>query len=226
MLIKHSITLSGLMLLVVSTGLSAQTVALSGRVLAQDTQGSLAQVAITATALTKPISVIQTTTGPDGMFTIQAKSGLYYQLCSAATGNYAESCRFSKPVTVQASSGMATVQMTAPTGIRIRVRILDPAGLLNSDTSLQNPLHLHVFAGNEITRVHFPLQLEPSSSVSNAYEAAVVIPTSMPWNVAMFCVRAQLLDSNGNAYQSNTAIPRPSDYGDNEFLAVYTLRAN
>ena len=107
----------------------------------------------------------------------------------------------------------------------MRVRILDPDGLVSSPSSLQNPLLLHVFAGNSITQVHFPLQLEPSSSISGAYEAAVVIPTSMQWNVAMSSVQAMLFDSTGNAYQPNTAIPRPGDYGGNEFLAIYTLRA-
>lgn len=51
----------------------------------------------------------------------------------------------------------------------MRVRILDPGGLLSSVWSRPNPL-LQVFAGNEITRVRFTLQLEQSSSISNAYE--------------------------------------------------------
>jgi hypothetical protein len=228
--IKHLITLNGIMLLLVSTGLSAQTATaqtatLNGQLLAQDTMAALPEVAITAVELAKPIRVVQTTTGPNGQFTITAKAGVYYELCSAATGRYAETCRFSKPVIVNASSAPATVQITAPTGIKMRVRILDPSGLLSSVWSRPNPL-LQVFAGNEITRVHFPLQLEQSSSISNAYEGTVVIPTSMEWNVAMNAVKAMLFDSNGNAYQSNAAIPRPSDNGDNEFLAVYTLRGN
>jgi len=108
----------------------------------------------------------------------------------------------------------------------MRVRILDPGGLLNSAASLQNPRLLHVFAGEAITRTHIPLQLAPSSTVANAFEAAVVIPLAMQWNVGMSSMQAYLLDSNGNPYQPNTAIPRPSDYGNNEFLAVYTLRSN
>jgi hypothetical protein len=48
----------------------------------------------------------------------------------------------------------------------------------------------------------------------------------MEWNVAMNAVQAMLFDSNGKACQSNTAIPRPSENGDNEFLAIYTLRGN
>src|SRR5713101_2390914 len=97
---KHSITLSGIMLLVVSIGLSAQTVMLNGQLLAEDTKGSLPEVAITAISLTKPVSLIKTITGPDGRFTIKATPGVSYRLCSAATGRYAESCQFSKPVMV------------------------------------------------------------------------------------------------------------------------------
>ena len=225
MLAKHSITMSGIILLVVSTGLLAQTVALNGQLLAEDTNASLPGVAINAISLTKPVSVVQTTTGPDGGFTIMANPGVYYRLCSAATGRYAESCQFSTPVTVQADSGLATVQMTAPTGIRMRIRIIDPGGLLSSTLSLHNPLLIHVFAGNGITRTHIPVQLEQSSSLSNSYEAAVVIPITTNWNVAMSSVLANLFDSGGNFYQPNAPIPRPNDYGDAEFLAVYTLQA-
>lgn len=137
---------------------------------------------------------------------------------------YAETCRFSKPVIVNAGSAPATVQITAPRGIRMRVRILDPGGLLSSVWSHPNPL-LQVFASNQITRVRFSLQLEPSSSISNAYEAAVVIPISTDWYVAMNSVQANLFDSNGSAYQFTSAIPRPNDNGDPEFLAVYTIQA-
>ena len=77
--IKHSITLCAIALFAISTALSAQTVTLSGQLLAQDTQGSLPQVAIVAISLTKPVSVIQTTTGPDGGFTINAKPGTLLQ---------------------------------------------------------------------------------------------------------------------------------------------------
>ena len=55
MRIKDSLTLSGIMLWVVSAGLSAQTVTLSGQLLAGDTLGPLPGVAITATSLTKPL---------------------------------------------------------------------------------------------------------------------------------------------------------------------------
>jgi hypothetical protein len=215
------------MLLVVSTDLSAQTVTLNGQLLAEDTRASLPEVAITAMSLTRPVSVIQTATGPDGRFTIKATPGVSYRLCSAATGRYAESCQFSKPVMVKVGSEPATVQMTAPAGIRIRVRIIDSDGLLRSPDGgfvAPDPLLLHVFAEEELTRTHIPLQLEPSST-SNAFEASAVIPISMHWDVGMSSVRAKLFDTNGNAYQSSAAIPRPNDYGDDEFLAVFTLRA-
>ena len=215
------------MLLVVSIGLSAQTVTLNGQLLADDTKRPLPEVAITAMSLTKPVSVIKTTTGPDGGFTIKATPGVSYRLCSAATGRYAESCQFSKPVMVKVGSDLATVQMTAPAGIRMRVRIVDSDGLLRSpDGSFvaPDPLLLHVFAEEELRRTHIPLQLEPSS-ISNAFEASVVIPLSRHWDVAMSSVRAKLFASDGNAYRSNAPIPRPNDYGDGEFLAVFTLRA-
>lgn len=225
--IKHSITLTGIMLLVVSTGLSAQTVTLNGQLLAEDTKGSLPEVAITATSLTKPLRSSETTTGPYGQFSVNVLPGVSYRLCSAATGSYAESCQFSKPVIVKASSDMPTVPMTAPAGIRMRVRIVDSDGLLSSPQGgfvAPDPLLLLVFAEETITRTRIPLQLGPSSTPS-AYEASVVIPISMQWNVAMSSVRANLFDSGGNPYQSATPIPRPSNYGDGEFLAVFTLRA-
>ena len=109
----------------------------------------------------------------------------------------------------------------------MRVRIVDSDGLLRSpDGSFvaPDPLLLHVFAEEELRRTHIPLQLEPSS-ISNAFEASVVIPLSRHWDVAMSSVRAKLFASDGNAYRSNAPIPRPNDYGDGEFLAVFTLRA-
>lgn len=118
------------MLLVVSTGLSAQTVTLNGQLLAGDTEQPLPGVAISATSLTKPLRSTETTTGPDGRFSVNVLPGVSYRLCSAATGSYAESCQFSKPVIVKASSNMPAVPMTAPAGIRMRVRIVDSDGLL------------------------------------------------------------------------------------------------
>lgn len=53
--IKHPITLCAIALFAISTALSAQTVALSGQLLAEDTQGALPEVAITAVELAKPI---------------------------------------------------------------------------------------------------------------------------------------------------------------------------
>lgn len=223
--IRHCIILGWILPLAVSPRLPAQSVALTGRLLAEDTKGPLPGVAITAIAMPKPLRMITTTTGPDGGFTINAKPGVSYRLCSAATGRYAASCPFSKPLTVQAGTAPAPVEMTAPAGIRMRIRILDPGRLLSSGAALRDPLLLHVFAEEEITRTHIPLPLAPSSSISNAYEAAVVIPISMNWNVAMSSVRAKLFDPAGNAYRSNAPIPRPNDYGTGEYLAVFTLQA-
>lgn len=109
----------------------------------------------------------------------------------------------------------------------MRVRVVDADGLLRSPDgsfAAPDPLLLHVFAEEEVTRTHIPLQLAPSASISNAFEASVVIPTSMHWDVAMSSARAKLFDSDGNSYRTNAAIPRPNVYGDDEFLAVFTLR--
>lgn len=154
MSMKHSLILSGIILWAVSTGLSAQTVTLNtlnGQLLAEDTKQPLPEEAITAISLTKPVSFIKTTTGPDGWFTIKVAPGVSYRLCSAATGRYAESCQFSKPVVVRVGSDLATVQMTAPAGIRMRVRIVDSDGLLRSPAGgfvAPDPLLLHVFSSN------------------------------------------------------------------------------
>ena len=228
MAIKHSATISGIVLLVSSTALSAQTVTLNGQLLAEDTQQPLSAVAITAMSLTKPLRSIETTTGSDGRFSVNVSPGISYRLCSAATARYAESCQFSKPLTVIAGPAMTAVTMNAPAGIRMRVRIVDSDGLLSSRQGAfvaPDPLLLLVFAQEAITSTRIPLQLGPSSTTPNAFEASVVIPITMQWNVAMSSVRATLLDSSGNTYQSATPIPRPSSYGDAEFLAVFTLQA-
>lgn len=157
-----------------------------------------------------------------------ATAGYTYRLCSAATGNYADSCRFSKPIEVKAGVNMPAVRMTAPVGIRMRLRVIDADGLLRSPLgtlAVPDPLLLHVFADEGITRTRIPLQIVPSTTVSNAVEAATVIPTSMRWNLGMSSIRAQLFDANGNAYLSNAPIPMPATYGSDEFLAVFTLRA-
>ncbi len=208
--------------------LRAQTVALAGQLLTEDSLQPLSQVTITATSSTRPPRVLQTITGPDGRFSLAAAAGYPYRLCSAATGNYADSCRFSKPIEVKASANMPAVHMTALVGIRMRVRIIDANGLLRSPQGTlvaPDPLLLHVFADEEITSTRVPVQIVPSATVSNAVEASVVIPTSMSWNIGMSSIRAQLFDANGNAYQPNTVIPRPASYGSSEFLVVFTLRA-
>jgi hypothetical protein len=79
-------------------------------------------------------------------------------------------------------------------------------------------------AGEDVTGRRIPVQLI-QSSISNTFEAAVVIPVNTHWNVAMTSAKATLFDSKGNPYQSNTAIPRPNDNGVNEALAVFTIRA-
>jgi hypothetical protein len=110
----------------------------------------------------------------------------------------------------------------------MRLRIIDADGLLRSPQGTlvtPDPLLLHVFAEEDITRTRIPLRIAPSATVSNTVEASVVIPTTMSWNLGMSTARAQLFDANGNAYQSNAAIPRPASHSSNEFLAVYTLRA-
>lgn len=209
-------------LLLTCPSLPAQTVTLAGQLLTEDSLQPLSQVTITATSSTRPVRVIETTTGPDGRFSLAATAGYPYRLCSAAAGNYADSCRFSKRIEVTASANMPTIRMTAPVGIRMRLRIIDADGLLRSPQGTlvtPDPLLLHVFAQEDITRTRIPLQIAPSPTVSNAVEASVVIPTSMSWNLAMSSIRAQLFDADGNAYQSNAPIPRPPSYGSNEFLA-------
>lgn len=158
---------------------------------------------------------------------MEASPGVWYRLCSAATGNYADSCRFAKPFEVEASAYTPLVRMTAPAGTRMRLRVIDADGLLPSSQSTRaniDPLLLHVFAEESITRTRIPLQIAPSAA-SNAFEASVVIPTRMNWNVAMSSTRAQLVDATGNTYQANAPIPRPASDGGSEVLAVFTLRS-
>lgn len=110
----------------------------------------------------------------------------------------------------------------------MRVRILDPDGLLGlpQDGFVRpDPLLLLVFAEESITGTRIPILLGPSSTTAAAFEGSVVVPISMQWNVAMSSVRATLLDSSGNTYQTGTPISRPANNGDAEFLAVFTLHA-
>lgn len=218
----------GIALLSMCPHVSAQTVNLSGQLVAEDSLQPLSQVMIVATSLTRPPRVIETLTGPDGRFSFAATAGYPYRLCSGSTGNYADSCKFSKPIEVKASANMPAIRMTALAGIRMRVRVVDADRLLRSPQGTlvaADPLVLHVFAEEKITRTRIPLQVVASASVSNAVEASVVIPTSMSWNMAMSSIRGQLFDARGNAYQSDTAIPRPASDVGNEFLAVFSLRA-
>lgn len=219
--------LLALMFVFMCPDLCAQSVTITGQLLAQDSLQPLAQVTITGTSSTRPVRIVRATTGPDGRFSFEATEGYVYRLCSTATGNYVDTCLFSKPVEVKASANLPAVRITASVGIRMRLRIIDANGLLRPSQGMlgaPDPLLLHVFADESITRTRIPLQIVPSSTVSNAVEAATVIPTSLSWNLGMSSARAQLFDANGNAYQSNAAIPRPASYGTNEFLAVYTLR--
>ncbi len=215
-------------LLLMCSHLFAQTVIISGQLITEDSLQPLSQVTISATSSTRPPKVIDTLTGPDGRFSLAVTAGYPYRLCSTATGNYADSCRFSKPIEVKASANMPEIRMTAPAGIRMRLRIIDADGLLHSPQGTfvtPDPLLLHVFAEEDTTRTRIPLQIGLAPTVSNAVEAAVVIPISMRWNLGMSSIRAQLFDANGSAYQSHAPIPRPASQGGDEFLSVYTLRA-
>lgn len=109
----------------------------------------------------------------------------------------------------------------------MRLRIIDADGLLPASEGVfvnPNPLLLHVFADEEVTKTRIPVQLLPSATVANAVEAPVVIPRNANWNIAMSSNLAQLFDANGSAYQASAPVPRPASNGSNEFLAVYTLR--
>jgi hypothetical protein len=213
----------GIVFLSMCPHIGAQTVNLSGQLVAEDSLQPLSRVMIVATSLTRPPTVIETLTGSDGRFSFAATAGYPYRLCSGPTGNYADSCKFSKSIVVTASADMPAIRMTAPAGIRMRVRIVDADGLLRSPQA--DPLVLHVFAEEKTTRTRIPLQVVSSASLSHAVEASVVIPTSMSWNIAMSSIRGQLFDASGNAYQSDTAIPRPAGDVGNEFLAIFSLRA-
>jgi hypothetical protein len=182
-------------LLFVCPQLRAQTVTLSGQLITEDSLRPISQVRITATSSTRPVTVIETTTGPDGRFSMAVTAGHPYRLCSAATSNYADSCRFSKPLEVKASVNMPPARMIAPVGIRMRLRIIDADGLLRSPQGALvtlDPLLFHVFAHEDITRTRIPLQIVPSATVSNAVEASVVIPINISWNLGMSSIRAQL----------------------------------
>ena len=217
---------AALTLLLMCSHVQAQTVTLTGQLVAEDSLQPLPHATITATSYTRPLKIVETTTTLDGRFTMEVTAGYLYRLCSGATSNYADTCRFAKPIEVRASAITQAVRMTAPVGIRMRVRIIDADGLLRSlQDAASDPVLLHVFADESITRTRMPLQIVPSATVANAFEAATVIPTSLRWDVGMSSVRAQLYDGNGSVYQSNNPIPRPASYGVEEFLAVFTLRA-
>jgi hypothetical protein len=206
----------------------AQTVTATGQLLAEDSLQPLPQVMLTATSSTRPPVILQTTTGSDGGFSLVLTPGLTYQLCSAAIDNYVDSCSFYKPIEITAGADMLAVSMTAGVGTRMRVRIIDPDGLIRgpqSSLASPDPLLLLVVADEDITRTRIPLQLVPSATVSNAVEAAAVVPNTMSWHLGMSSVKAQLFDASGAIYQSNTPIPRPNNYGSNEFLTVFTIRA-
>ena len=206
----------------------AQTITLAGQLRTEDTLQPLPRVKITATSSTRPPAIIETTTAADGSFSLVVTPGVTYRLCSAEIDNYVDSCRFYEPVEVTAAVDMPAISMTAAAGTRMRVRIIDPDGLIRSPHGTltpSDPLLLLVFADEDITRTRIPLQLVRSATVSNAVEAATVIPNSMSWHLGMSSIRARLFDASGNVYRSNTAIPRPSNYGSNEFLAVFTIRA-
>jgi hypothetical protein len=206
---------------------SATSITVVGQLLTEDSLQPLSQVEITATSSTRPVTILETTTGADGRFSLSLIPGITYRLCSAAIGNYVDSCRFYLPLEVTASIDMPAISMTAVVGTRMRVRIIDPDGIIHSadGTVTQDPLLLLVFADEDVTQTRIPLQLGPSATVANAAEAASVIPNTMSWHLGMSSTRAQLFDASGNPYQSNTPIPKPNDYGSDEFLAVFTVRA-
>ena len=109
----------------------------------------------------------------------------------------------------------------------MRVQIFDPDGLLASpqtEPTARDPRLLHVFADEAITKTRIPLSIAPSLTFANAFEATTVIPVNMQWNVGMSSTLARLLNSDGQNYESNTPIPRPASFGDDEVVATFTLR--
>ena len=206
--------------------LGAQTLTMSGQLLAEDSLQSLPHVKITATSMTRPVEILEGVTGPDGRFSLNVKEETPYRLCSAATGSYADSCRFSKPFEVTPTADMPTVQMTAPTGVRMRITVVDHSGLLVSPQrtlAARDPQVLHIFADEAITQTRIPLEIELSPSVANAVDAAAVVPLGMQWSLGMSSERGLLLGSDGQEYKSNTPISRPPSVGSGEHTFTFTF---
>ncbi len=176
----------------------AQTITLAGQLLTEDSLQPLSQVTITSTSSTRPPVIVQTTTAADGSFSLVVTPGVTYRLCSSEIDNYVDSCRFYQPVEITAVVDMPALSMTAAVGTRMRVRILDPDGLIRSPQGTlapADPLLLLVFAEEDVTQTRIPLQLVPSATVSNAVEAASVIPNIMSWHLGISSIRAQLFDA-------------------------------
>jgi hypothetical protein len=217
--------------LLVAVGMScssvnAEQINMRGQLVDADTRQPIANAIISATSKTRQLLRVDTMTAPDGSFVLPVESGLPYAVCSRSVGRYISTCTFSKPVTAIANSEAKPVLIAAPAGIRVRVKIQDPARRIpvsRVPASTTDPLDLLVYAEDSITSTRVPF---PVTKVdANGFEVVVVMPATRSWRLAMSSVRHALIDAAGRRYMPDSAILASRSEAGGEHVVVFSVAA-
>ncbi len=187
----------------------AQPMTLRGQLVDADTKQPVGNVSVTATSRSKDVRVFQAKTVADGTFSIPVEAGVGYAVCSESGGRYTSSCVFGKTVYVGPASPQQPLQLTASTGVPVRITVTDAAKAVTVTTDpllWVDPLDLIVYVQESITRTRISLPL--SSQSPQGFEYAAIIPRGTTWPLAMSSARHSIVDQKSSqVYRPDTPIP-------------------
>ncbi|MFN3326457.1 MAG: hypothetical protein ACK5AZ_23410 [Bryobacteraceae bacterium] len=137
-----------------------------------------------------------------------------------------DTCLFGRRVAVAAQPSTAPVELTAPAGIPVRLRINDPEKIIAVSAVpflSANPLDLLVYVEDSITRTRVPLPMR--SQAASVLEYFFVIPSSRTWNLSISSVRFMLTDElTSRQYVVDSPISTDVRNADGEAVREFSIR--
>lgn len=205
-----------LYLLSESVPLQAQTLAISGHVLAAGTETPIVQatvLAIERKAVTAGApSIFQANTTEDGQFEIDAPAGASYSICVNASG-YLNPCQWAGSPTITVGATNQSLNIDLKPGVPVRVRLVDSLHLLDrlggnsvNPAVPAPPVAIHV--RNLSTGADVPLPFAGKGADSVDYFG--VIPDDPSWQLSLVSSNVHLADAAGRAYVSGALVSVPA----------------
>lgn len=204
---------------------SAQSGMVRGRLIAEDTGLPIANAVIVATASTRYASRITVTTGTDGGFSLPTQRRAVYGVCARSPAPYVDTCQIHSRKVYSAEPAAEPFSLVVPVGIPARVTIEDPNHLVAISTESflsANPLDLHVYIEESVTRTHVPVPI--TKVAADSIQFFVTVPAGSTWRLAANSVRFSLVDGAGRPYMVDSPIPTSSRNSDGEAVVSFSIR--